>query len=113
MKNYITLMASALVFIAIAGLTSAADTKPVTLTGTLECSKSTLHETAVCSNVLAVKSGSAEVKYYLVDNDLSKADHKNVCMAPMDKVSVTGTVEEKDGKKWLTATKIDLPAKAP
>jgi hypothetical protein len=107
MKNYMTLMASALVFFACAGLARAAD--PVTLKGTLECTKCTLHETAACSNVLAVKDGATEVKYYLVDNDLSKTDHKDVCMAPKENVSVTGTVEDKDGKKWLTAAKIEFP----
>lgn len=86
-----------------------ADTKPVTLTGKMECSKCQLHETADCGNVLSVKEGATEVKYYLVDNDLSKADHKDVCTAPKDNVTVTGTVEEKDGKKWLTAAKIDYP----
>jgi hypothetical protein len=111
MKNYFTLMTSALVFFAAAGLAGAADTPPVTLKGTLECSKCTLHETAECGNVLAVKDGTTEVKYYLVDNDLSKSGHGSVCMEPKENVSVTGTVEEKDGKKWLTATKIEMPAK--
>ena len=114
MKTYLTLAAWALVVLACAGLAGTADAPPaaVTLKGTLECSKCTLHETAACGNVLAVKEGTTEVKYYLVDNDLSKADHKDVCMGPKDGVSVTGTVAEKDGKKWLTATKIDLPAVA-
>ena len=110
MKNYLPVMASALVLFACTGLVHAADTAAVTLTGKLECTKCTLHETAECSNALAVKDGTKEVVYYLVDNDLSKADHKDVCMAPKDKVTVTGTVAEKDGKKWLTATKIEFPA---
>ena len=110
MKNYVTLMTSALVVFAAAGLATAADTKPVTLKGTLECSKCMLHETTECGNVLAVKDGTTEVKYYLVDNALSKTDHTKVCMGPKENVSVTGTVEDKDGKKWLTATKIEFPA---
>ena len=44
---------------------------------------------------------------HLADNDVSKSFHKNVCKAPA-KVTDTGTVEMKDGKNVLTATKIDL-----
>jgi hypothetical protein len=111
MKRHLTSMAAALVLLAGAGLAGAADTKDaVTLKGKLECSKCELHETADCGNVLAVKEGTKEVKYYLVDNPLSLGEHKNICKAPKDGVTVTGTVADKDGKMWLTATKIDIPA---
>jgi len=110
MRNYLVLTAGAAVLWALSGMARAEDA--VTLTGTLECSKCQLHETAACGNVLAVKDGTTEVKYYLVDNDLSKADHKDVCMSPKDHVTVTGTVADKDGKKWLTATKIEYLAAA-
>ena len=110
MKSQLTLLA-AVVLLAGAGLAGLADTKSdsVTLKGKLECSKCELHETAECGSVLSVKDGTKEVKYYLVDNDLSKGDHKSVCAAPKDGVTVTGTVADKDGKKWLTATKIEVP----
>jgi len=86
------------------------DAKEVTFKGTLTCAKCDLKETAACQNVLKVKDGDKEVKYYLVDNKLSKDNHGKVCRAPMDGVSVTGTVEVKDGKNILTATKIEMPA---
>jgi hypothetical protein len=111
MKRRLTLAMAALALFAGAGLAGAADSKSdVTLKGKLECSKCELKETAECGNVLSVEEGTKEVKYYLVDNDLSKSDHKKICTAPKDGVTVTGTVAEKDGKKWLTATKIQMPS---
>lgn len=85
--------------------------KEVTLTGTLECAKCELHQSDTCQNVLKVTEGDKSTLYYLTQNKLSKDDHSGVCMAPKDNVSVTGTVETKDGKNQLTATKIDLPKK--
>ncbi len=111
MKRHLTLAAAALTLIAGAGWALAADAKSeVTLKGKLECSKCELKETAECGTVLSVKEGTKDVKYYLVDNDLAKTDHKKICTAPKDGVSVTGTVADKDGKKWLTATKIQMPS---
>jgi hypothetical protein len=47
------------------------------------------------------------VNYYLVHNDTSKTAHGAVCGGDSEKVTVTGTVEEKDGKEVLTPTKIE------
>ncbi|HEX4123374.1 MAG TPA: hypothetical protein VHY37_01505 [Tepidisphaeraceae bacterium] len=78
-----------------------------TLKGTMVCAKCFLHLTDTCQNVLQVKDGDKTVNYWLVDNDVSKDFHKNVCHAPKKDVAVTGAVEEKDGKEWITATKIE------
>lgn len=80
--------------------------KEVTYTGTLECAKCELKETKECQNVLVVKDNGKETKYYL-EGKVSKDKHGDVCKAPKDNVSVTGTVSEKGGKKVLTATKIE------
>jgi hypothetical protein len=40
---------------------------------------------------------------------VAKAFHGKVCKGPA-KVTAVGTVEEKDGKKMITLTKIDLDA---
>jgi hypothetical protein len=47
------------------------------------------------------------VNYYLVQNDASKAAHGAICGGDPEKVTVTGTVEEKDGKQLVTPTKIE------
>jgi len=88
----------------------AADTaaKEVTITGDMVCGKCKLHETKTCQNVVQVTEDGKTVNYYLKQNDVSKAVHDPVCHGDTEKVTVTGTVEEKDGKKMLTPTKIDV-----
>jgi len=74
----------------------------VTLKGEMSCAKCNLKETAKCQNALKV----GDKTYYLVQNDVSKKFHREVCTSPKDNVEVEGTVEEKDGKMMLTATSI-------
>jgi hypothetical protein len=110
MRYYARLGLALLVMIGFAGIVQAAET---TLKGTLTCGKCALKETSTCQNVLVVKDGDKTVNYYLAANDVSKGAHPAVCHGPKDNISVTGTVEEKDGKKVLTASKIEgLPEKA-
>jgi hypothetical protein len=83
--------------------------KEVKLTGKMVCGKCALKETDDCSNVLQVKDGDKTVNYYLKD-DGKKADyHKNICTAGKagKDATVTGTVTEKDGKKWITDAKVE------
>jgi RecG-like helicase len=84
---------------------SAADTK--TVTGEGKCGKCALKETKECQNTVTVKEGDKSVVYYLVHNDVSKEFHENICKGTK-KVKAVGTVKEVDGKKQLTATKIEL-----
>jgi len=86
----------------------AADSKETTITGNMVCGKCTLHETKTCQNVVQVMDGTNTVNYYLKQNEVSKAQHEAVCHGDSEKVTVTGTVKEKDGKKILTPTKIDV-----
>ena len=83
----------------------AADTK--TLSGDGKCAKCALKETKECQNTVQVKEGDKTVTYYLVDNDVSKDFHSNICKGPK-KVKASGTVKEVDGKMQLTATKIEV-----
>ena len=105
-----------MLFLAVAGLMlagstarlPAAEAKEVTLTGSMVCGKCTLHETKSCQNVVQVQQDGKTVKYYLAENDTSKASHQAVCGGDAEKVIVTGTVVEKDGKEILTASKIEV-----
>ena len=82
--------------------------KETTITGTMVCGKCTLHETKSCQNVVQVEKDGKTVNYYLKMNDVSKAAHDAVCPGgSSEKVTVTGTVKEKDGKMMMTPTKIE------
>jgi|SRR6185436_1467008 RecG-like helicase len=103
---------SVLAALLVAGMTMAlgvtaraADTK--TLSGDGKCAKCALKETKECQNTVQVKEGDKTVTYYLVENDVSKDFHSNICKGPK-KVKASGTVKEVDGKMQLTATKIEV-----
>lgn len=77
----------------------------VTLEGEIVCAKCSLGEDLQkCQNVLAVKKGEETTHYYMASTDANK-EFGDVCMVAKE-VKVTGTVSEKDGKKWIAATEI-------
>ena len=80
----------------------------VTFKGTLVCAQCGLkkpdaHE---CQDVLLVDDGKgATTEYYITKNDVAeKAGEACTLKIP---ATVTGTVSEKDGKTWLTPSKIE------
>ncbi|MBI3416877.1 MAG: hypothetical protein HY043_16425 [Verrucomicrobia bacterium] len=75
-----------------------------TVTGEAACLKD--HQT-----VISVQEGDRHVTYYLVENDVSKDFHRRICKKAA-KVKATGEVKEAEGKKELTATKIELVKEA-
>jgi hypothetical protein len=102
-------LAVALVVGLVAGA-SAVD--PTTVTGNVMCAKCTLKKADAkeCQDVLVVKAGDKTTEYYVVKNDVSKA-FGHVCGGEKPAV-VTGTVSEKDGKTWISATKMEAPKKS-
>ena len=76
--------------------------KEVTVTGDVVCGHCTLKAVDQCT--VAIKGGDGN--YLLVKNDESDKffDQRDKGV----KVKVTGTVEEKDGIKWITATKVEV-----
>jgi hypothetical protein len=78
-----------------------------TIKGLAVCAKCELHETEKCQTAIKVKDGDKEVIYYTANNDVAKEFHSKICQAPA-KVIATGTVKEKDGKKYIKLTKIEL-----
>ena len=91
---------------------TADDKKEVKLTGSLVCGKCQLKQTPKCSNVLQVKEGDKVVNYRLADKGNGETYHEGVCGGDkVENVTVTGTVTEKDGKKTVVPTKVELPKK--
>jgi hypothetical protein len=74
-----------------------------TIKGEAVCTKCELKETAKCGTAIRVGT----TIYYAKNNKVAKDFHKNVCQAPV-KVVATGDVTEKDGKKTIVLTKIEL-----
>jgi len=82
---------------------SAAET---TLSGTMKCGKCSLKKSEKCQDVLVVTDAAgAATEYWLVKNEAAeKAGHQ--CKGEA-KATVTGEVSDKDGTKWITASKIE------
>jgi hypothetical protein len=100
--------AGAMLLAASTARVAAADAgKETSITGMMVCGKCALHDTKSCQNVVQVEKDGKTVNYYLEQNDVSKAAHKAICEGTPEKVTVTGTVGEKDGKEVLTPTKIE------
>ncbi len=89
---------------ACSGLLHAAET--MTITGDGMCAKCKLKETAKCQNVIEVTDNGKTTKYYINDDKVAQGYHKTICTKTV-KTTATGTVEEKDGKKVMTASKIE------
>jgi len=83
-----------------------ADDKEVTVTGEGKCAACLLKEGDKHQTVIETKEEGKTVKYYVADNEVAKK--LDVC-TEAKKVTATGTVKEADGKKILTASKIELP----
>src|SRR3954470_11387106 len=82
----------------------AEDKKEVTLKGEIMCAKCELKEkdVAKCQTVLKVKEDGKEVSYYFADKGNKEEYHEAVCGGGRKEGTVTGTVSEKGGKKWIT-----------
>lgn len=97
-------MAAALVFT----VTAPAFAADETYSGSLMCAmcmlkKADAHE---CQDVLVVTGANGDkTEYYVTKNDVAKKAGE-ACTNEI-KATVTGTVSEKDGKKWITPSKIE------
>jgi len=96
------------IVLAVVVLAQGGDDKPVTVTGAIMCAKCVLNkpDATACQDVLVATD---KTEYYLVKNAVTeKFGHG--CKTEKSAV-VTGTVTDKDGKKWMEASKIEEPNK--
>jgi hypothetical protein len=101
------MFALAALLVTVLATTAVAASKEVTITGEGMCAKCALHETDKCQTVIQTQEDGKTVTYYLAHNKVSKEFHENVCKES-HKVTATGTLKEENGKKVLTASKIEL-----
>ncbi len=105
MKTFAKLgLAVALAFGFVALAQAGEEAKSLTLEGEVMCAKCTLKkaDATECQDVLVVSEGDAKGEYYIAKNDVAEK-FGHVCSSKKA-AKVTGTVAEKDGKKWITAT---------
>ena len=100
--------ALALLISAPASLSARPVTVDDTFKGVLVCAKCGLKKADAhdCQDVLLVDDGKGHTtEYYITKNEVAeKAGEACTLKIP---ATVTGAVSEKDGKTWLTATKIE------
>ena len=96
----------------LAAFASPAHAAEQTLEGTLVCAKCYLKKADAkeCQDVLLVdapdgKKDGKKTEYYISKNTVAK-ESGEVCTMQV-KARVTGTVSQKDGKTWLTPSKIE------
>ena len=84
--------------------------KEVSITGEAKCAKCMLKEADAkeCQTVIEVEKKKGKTQsFYIVENDVSKAFHEDVCHSAK-KVTATGTVAKVGDKQELTLTKIEV-----
>ena len=107
-----TILKAGLALALVVGLVAPATAGDETLTGKVMCAKCTLKKADAkeCQDVLVVKTGDKTAEYYIEKNDVAKA-FGHQCSGEKPAV-VTGKVTEKDGKKWISAAKMEEPKKS-
>ena len=105
----IRMLPALLAVVALAGFAFAGGDhgKSVTVTGKVICAKCTLGEEGLkeCQNVIVAEKDGKTVQYYLAKNSVAE-DFGHVCKGEKQVVA-TGTIAEKDGHTWMTATKLE------
>lgn len=97
-----------LALVLVAGLVAVATAgDETTLTGNVMCAKCTLKkaDATKCQDVLVVDTGGQKAEYYIEKNAVAEK-FGHVCKSEKAAV-VTGTVTEKDGKKWISPSKME------
>lgn len=90
--------------LALVGFVRADDEK--TFDGKVCCAKCELGKSDKCATVFVAKDGDKETVYYFDSASNKKFPHKDYCQGSTD-AKVTGKVTEKDGKKWITISKLE------
>jgi hypothetical protein len=110
LKRFSILLIISLAITLVGGVLAGEETETITLEGKVVCALCTLKEEGLkeCQNVLQVEPGEEGAEpafYYIAKNDVG--DKLGTVCKDSKHAKITGTVAEKDGKKWITASKIE------
>jgi hypothetical protein len=89
----------------------AQDKKEVTLKGEIACAKCSLHQSDKCGTAIVVKENGKDVTYIFQDKGMQEPYYEGLCGGDKKPATVTGVVTEKDGKKYLKPSKVELAKK--
>jgi hypothetical protein len=95
------ILLSVFALVGVLTLTAQAEDKEVTLKGKIMCGKCALKQAKKCATVIQVNEDGKDVIYWFLDKGTKEEYHEEVCGGAMKEGTVTGTVSEKDGKKWI------------
>ena len=106
MKQMTKLGVALALVVGLAAVVTAAD--EMTLTGKVMCAKCTLKkaDATKCQDVLVVTDAAGKTTEYYVEKTTATEKFGHVCKSEKA-ASVTGTVTEKDGKKWISPSKME------
>ena len=108
MKSFLSLAGLSLAVVLVAFAVIAEDkTKDVTLKGTLLCAKCSLNQTSECTTAIQVKEGDKLVTYLLDDKGAGEEHHEPICGGARKEGTVMGTVQERDGKKYIKPKNVE------
>ncbi len=99
-----------LAFALVVGFVAVASAGEETVNGKIMCAKCSLKKADAdkCQDMLVSKDAAGKVtELYIEANEVAKT-FGHTCQGEKPAV-VTGTVSEKDGKKWISATKMEAP----
>ncbi len=79
-----------------------------TVTGKVMCAKCSLKkaDASKCQDILVSKADDGKVTHYYIAKTEAAEAFGHVCQSEKAAV-VTGTIEEKDGKTWISPSKMD------
>jgi len=103
MKKIIAMFAACTVLMFGMSVAMAEKAAATTVKGTMKCAKCSLKEADKCAAVVVAADGAK----YVIAGPAAGPAHKEICQKDKEGVSVTGVVSEKDGKKIITAEKVD------
>ncbi len=104
-KSLIVLMTAAGLIASAVYSQAESGAKEITLKGRGACLKCALKAAESCQNVLVQEKNGKETRFYLVQNDVSKKFHSEICTESKP-ITVVGVCKKVGDKLEVTASKI-------